>query len=293
MPNGPGGAVRVGTGEGLAEMMLLVNGAIGLAVVWSLVVGGLYVGQRRILYVPDTATPDRHLAGLSDMEVVTLDTKDGLRLSSWYRPAAPGRPTLVYLHGNGGHIAYRKTKARLILDRGFGLLMVGYRGYGGNPGTPTEEGLGLDAMAAVGFLRDEGIEPASTVMYGESLGTGVAVATAATLAEKGTPVAAVVLEAPYASIAEEAARRYWYVPVNWLLHDRFDSVDRVADIDAPLLVVHGERDRVIPVSAGKELFARAREPKRLVLVPEAAHNDLHEHGLIEKMTGFLGEHLGP
>ena len=264
-------------------MIRLIGSAV---VIYGLVVASLYLLQRRILFVPNPNVPERDTAGLSDMAEVRLETADGLALLSWYRPAEPGRPSVIYFQGNAGNIGHRGHTVRPMLDRGWGVLLVGYRGYGGNAGSPSEEGLHADAAAAAAFLVGEGVTPARTVYWGESLGSGVAVRLAAE-----RPPGAVVLEAPYTSIVEMAASRYWFVPVRHLVKDRFDSLSRIAAIGAPLLVLHGAQDRVIPIEHGRRLFAAATEPKRFEMFPDGRHSDLVDHGALDVAERFLNEHM--
>ena len=268
-------------------MALLLKLCGVLLLCYALLVGGCAVFQRSLLYHPGGALPDPAEAGATGMQVVKLTTADGLALAAWYAAARPGQGTIVYFHGNAGSIVGRLDKTRAFVEAGYGLLLVEYRGYGGNPGNPTEDGLYADARAAYGFLiGTEGIDPRRIAVLGESLGSGVAVWLA-----HGQPVGAVILEAPYTSIADVAKRTYFFLPVDLLLRDRFDTIARIAAIDAPLLLVHGERDRVIPADLGREVFAVAREPKEGHFLPGAAHNDMPRFGLIELELDFLARHL--
>jgi uncharacterized protein len=266
--------------------LALVKLIFGFVLIYSLLVAGLYVFQRRILFVPGTTPPDRAAVGVADMREVELATEDGVNLVSWYREASPGFPTIVYFQGNAGTIGGRGFKARALMDHGYGVLLVGHRGYGGNPGYPSETGLILDGRAAVSFLAENGVSATNTVLYGESLGSGVAVALAAGAPADGGP-GALILEAPYTSIVEIAAARYWFVPVRYLIKDRFDSLSRIADVGAPTLILHGEKDTVIDASHGKRLHAAANEPKHLDLFTEGRHSDLYDHGALEKIVEFL------
>jgi len=267
---------------------MTVVGVVGLVVAgYVALVGGMYTFQRSLLYVPSTATPSPAASGVPDMTQVTLETDDGLRLMSWYKPAAGNRQTMVYFHGNGGHIGYRGDKVRPYLDAGYGMLLVSYRGYGSNPGSPTEDGLYDDGRAAMAFLVGQGVEPRQTVLYGESLGTGVAVQIAVDQARAGKPVAAVVLEAPFTSAVDAGASHYPWAPVRWLMKDRFDSQSKIAGIQAPLLIVHGGLDRVIPFRLGEALYATAMVPKESLWIPEAGHNDLYDFGASGKVLAYL------
>ncbi len=259
-----------------------------LALAYVLVVAGCYAVQRSLMYFPDDRLPSPAAAGVAEMAAVTLTTADGLELVSWYAaPATPERPAIAYFHGNAGNIAYRASKARPYLDRGYGVLLLSYRGYGGNPGAPSEQGLIADGRAALDFLAARGVAPERTVIYGESLGSGVAVAVAAE-----RRVAAVILEAPFTSAAAVGQRAYPFLPVALLIKDRFDSLARVAAIAAPLLIIHGEADRVVPVDEGRRLLAAAAAPKEGVFLPGATHNDLYRHGAAEIVIAFLERLFG-
>ena len=258
---------------------------------YLILVALLYTLQRQLLYLPDRRVPSPAASGVPEMSAVRPRTDDGLDLLAWYRPARADRATIVYLHGNAGHIGYRGRRVRPFLDRGFGLLLVEYRGFGGNPGQPSEAGLLSDARAALAFLRAAGIAPEDIVLYGESLGSAVAVAIASELADAGQPVAAMVLEAPLSSVRDVAAHHYPWVPVSWLLKDQFEATSRIAAIGAPLLIVHGERDAVVPVRYGQALFQAARQPKEAVWVAEGGHEDLTDLGLQRIVFDFLARRL--
>lgn len=263
--------------------MAIIGGlaAAGLAA-WGALVLGLYVFQRRILFAPDEARPDP--AGSDVPEAVRIGgtTADGLALEGWWCPPPSGRPTVLYLHGNGGNIGDRDGKMRRLVDRGYGVLMAGYRGYGGNPGKPTEAGLIADARAWLATLEAVGVPVGMVVLYGESLGSGVAVALATERA-----VAGVVLEAPFTAIADIAAERYWFAPVRALVRDPFDSAGRIAALRAPLLIVHGTEDSVVPFAHGRRLFEVAVEPKRFVRLVGGGHTNLFDHGALEALDGFV------
>ena len=261
--------------------------AVGF-ITYGALVGVLALAQRHLMYFPDTGKPDPADFGVPEMGEVILKTGDGLDLMAWYRaPRSDTLPVILYFHGNAGHIGFRAAKVRPYIDAGFGVLLLSYRGYGGNPGRPTEEGLYQDGRAAVAFVAGKGIPARRTVLYGESLGCGVAVQ----LAIEGTP-AAVVLEAPFTSTADIAAKHYPFVPVRYLVWDRFDSMDKIGAVQAPLFFLHGERDRIVPVGYGRKLFEAAPEPKSARYFAEAGHNDLYSYGAAEAVIGFIREVFG-
>lgn len=269
-------------------MIALVAGAAAL---YSALVGALYIFQRDLLFLPDTSRPVAAQAAIAGLVEVSLTTADGLKLLAWHVPAPAGKPTILYVHGNGGHIGYRAERARALTASGYGLLLVEYRGYGGNTGTPSEEGFHADAQAGLGFLAGQGIGPERVILYGESLGSAVAVRLAAETASRGTPFAALILESPFTSIAEVAQHHYPFVPARHLVKDRFDAVSRIAAVKAPLLVLHGERDHVVPIAFGRTLFEAASEPKRGWFRPGADHATIFDGEALGVIQAFLTEHV--
>jgi fermentation-respiration switch protein FrsA (DUF1100 family) len=254
---------------------------------YLVVLAGLFVFQRSLLYLPDPSRPAiGALAALGAREAV-VPTADGLDLLAWYRPPPQGRPVIAYFHGNGGNIGYRTERFVRFAREGYGVLFLEYRGYGGNPGTPSQAGLYADAEAALRFLERERIGADQVVLYGESLGTAVAVHLAAE-----RRVAAVVLESPFARLTEAAQYHYPFVPVALLLLDRFDPLSEIGRIEVPILFLHGGRDRVVPPRFGRALFDAAREPKEQWFEPDAGHGDLSHFGAFDAVFDFLRRRLG-
>ncbi len=200
-----------------------------------------------------------------------FETEDGLTLGAWFvRPRGPqsGYTALVF-NGNAGHRGYRGPLADKLSRTGMAVLLFDYRGYGGNPGLPYEAGLARDARGALVYLeRRPDVDPRRIVFFGESLGTGVAVRLAVE-----HPPAAVILRSPFTSFVALAERHYPFLPARWLLRDRYDSINLIDRVTSPVLVVAGDRDSIIPFEDSQTLFERAREPKRLVVVRDADHND--------------------
>jgi uncharacterized protein len=255
-------------------------------VAYPAILGALYFGQRRLLYHPGRGRPQ--LGGLAHRGVreVRLHTADGLSLLSWYLPPPAGAPVVLYLHGNGGHIGYRAERMLHFAGAGFGVLMVEYRGYGGNPGRPTEDGLDADGRAALTFLEAEGITADRRVLYGESLGSGVAVRLAA-----AHDVAALILESPFTSIAEVAQYHYPFVPARRLTRDRFDALAVIGRVKAPILFLQAEDDRVVPVRFGRALYAAAPQPKEVWTTPQGGHNHVGGNGGIAATIAFVRRRL--
>ncbi len=244
---------------------------------------GMYVLQRKLDNIPDKTIEAPAHYGLDGTQDITLTSKDGTRLQAWLRPAAPGFPTLVYFHGNAANLAFRAPKFIEFTRAGFGLLALHYRGYGHSEGSPDESGIYDDARAAMEYARDTlHLPPSQTVLYGESLGTGVAV-------QMGTEydVAALVLEAPYTSVETRAAELYPYLPTRLILKDKFYSEMKIKSVHAPLLILQGDKDMVIPIRHGRKLFGLANEPKAMIEYPGIGHTDFDLVKLTADMVGFL------
>ena len=242
----------------------------------------MYLAQRSLMYFPETLRTTPAQAGLPEAEEVTLDTADGERVIAWHIAPRGDQPIILYFHGNGGALRYRVDRYRALTKDGTGLVALSYRGYGGSSGRPSEAGLIEDARATYAFATKRYPE-ARLVLWGESLGTGVAVALAA---EK--KVARLVLEAPFLSAVSVAASVYWFVPVRWLMNDQFRSDQRIRDVTAPVLIVHGDRDDVIPIESGEQLYALIAGPKRFLRIPGAGHEDLGTRA-VEAAKAFLAE----
>ena len=252
---------------------------------YAILVALLYLFQRNILFVPGKSIPIIANSLVPEMIEVFLETDDGLELRSWFFKGAEDKPIIIYFQGNAGTIFDRDYKARQFIDHGYSLLFVGYRGYGGNPGTPNEKGFLLDSKAAINFVQTEKFNQNDIVLYGESLGSGVAINLA-----REVDVGAVILEAPYASITKVASERYWFVPVRYLLKDKFDSISKVNSLTAPLLIIHGDQDEVIGLQHGKRLFTKASEPKDMHIFEGANHGNLFEHDAIKAVDSFIKSH---
>jgi hypothetical protein len=246
----------------------------------------LFVRQRGIVFRPDPTVADLAAVGLAEqMREVAIQTGDGLKLVSWWAPPVrPDRRVIVYLHGNAGHRGGRADRIRDYLAEGYGVLLVGYRGYGGNPGQPTEAGLYEDARANLAFLAKEKVRPEQTVLLGESLGTAVAIQMATEV-----PILALILEAPLASVLHSARARYPLFAFDFLVRDKFASIHKIGKVKVPLLLIHGEKDRTTAVRFGRMLYDAANEPKRAHFIAEAGHTDLMEHGFAKSVTDFLDE----
>lgn len=256
--------------------------------VYAALVASLYFGQRRLMYHPDQTVAVPSDYGYSSIKPIWLETEDAAQVYAWWKPPADNeKPVLIYYHGNAGHLGSRADKIRDYANAGYGILLQTYRYNAGAGGQPSEADLYADGRAGLNFVLKQGVSPDRVILYGESLGSGIAVNLAVGHAEAQAPVGAVVLEAPYDSIAKVAQGHYWYTPALWLVQDRYESDAIVDRIGAPLLIVHGKQDRVIPLSHAESLFAAASDPKKLVVIDQASHNDLYDHGMASVVMAFL------
>ena len=254
--------------SGPGAVLTRVTAVVVLAAVVLMLL--VWAFQRRLIYLPSREPVPAAARLLPRSEEVSFSTEDGLRLAGWFVPGVPGAATVLVFNGNAGDRSARAPLAAALARTGVSVLLFDYRGYGGNPGSPSEAGLAADARAARDYLdsRPE-VRSESVVYYGESLGAGVAIGLAVE-----RPPAALVLRSPFTSLADVGRRHYPYVPVRQLLKDRYDSIGRIADLRCPILVVAGGADTIVPAGQSRRLYDAAPTPKRYVEIPGAGHNDL-------------------
>jgi hypothetical protein len=267
---------------------LIKLGFLTFAVLYAAALSGLYVVQRDLQYFPTHRNPLPEAVGLAGVSPVELGTPDGETLVLWYAAPAPDQPVILYLHGNAGEIADRADRFAFYQARGYGVAFLSWRGYGGSTGQPGETGLLTDAKAAYDRLRGQGVPARRIVLVGESLGTGPAVMTAAR-----NPVGAVILEAPYTAAVDIARRAYPWVPVGLLMKDQYRARDVVAEIRAPLLILHGAADSVIPQGFGKQLYDLAQDPKTFVSLGPVGHEALFFPKTWAKGADFIDKVISP
>src|SRR5450759_3572289 len=213
----------------------------------------LFLVQRAFIFpIPQTARTSPDAAGFPEAEEHVLTTADGEKVIIWHVPARPGHAVVLHFPGNGDYLAGLVGRLRGITADGTGLVALSYRGYAGSSGQPSEQGLLRDAAAAYAFAATR-YSADRIVVWGFSLGSGVAVALAA-----DRPVGKLILEAPCTSIVDIAGSLLRIVPVRWLIRDQFRSDERIARVAAPLLIMHGLRDPTIPITFGERLFALAK-----------------------------------
>jgi len=250
----------------------------------------LYQSQSRMFNQPRTEKPDKAQWGAEDLKTVHVTTEDGLALSGWYAsPVNKDLPVIVFFHGNGQHIGTSyKDRMDFFVKRGHGLLMVEYRGYGGHAGIVHEQGLYRDAQAFVKWLHDEqSVAYCDMVFFGESLGTSLAVHLAAINHPR-----TVILLAPFSSIFHMVQDKYFYMPVQVLLKDQYRNDLKIKNINAPLLIVHGEKDKIVPIKYGKSLYEQAIQPKAFFSFAQGNHINLFGSEAREQIVDFMNDQGG-
>jgi uncharacterized protein len=255
----------------MGRMLRGVVVAVGVAVLVSaLLTGLLWLFQRKLVYLPDAGPVPSAAEVLPGGRDVVLRTDDGLELGAWYVPGRHAESSAVLVaNGNGGHRGYRAPLAGALHDEGLAVLLFDYRGYGGNPGSPTEDGLARDVRAARAFLVEDAGVPADRIVYfGESLG-------AAVVTELATehPPAGLVLRSPFVDLASVAAVHYPFVPARALLKDRFPVAEQIARVDVPTTVVYGSGDGIVPPEQSRAVADAAAKLRDVVVVDGADHND--------------------
>ena len=253
-----------------------------LAITWLLLVAGIAFGQRSVMYLPHKTRVAPAAAGLVGVTESELVTPDGERLVVWRAPARPGQPTVLYFHGNGEPLTYRAGRIKSFRAEGWGVHMHAYRGFSGSTGSPSEAAIVADAKLAYDRLRAEGIAATDIVLYGESLGTGVAIQVAV-----ARPAAGLILEAPFTSLVAAWRQFVPFVPLDLIMRDRYESDKVIGRLNMPLLIVHGEKDPLVGVKLGRALFALAPEPKTLAILPRARHMNVHKYGAMDHIKAFV------
>ena len=246
----------------LRRLRMIVAWVLGFVVIAYLaIVVLLAVSQGSLIYPvpPSRGVPPGY-------QRVELSTADGLTIHAGYRPARAGLPTVLFFHGNGMVWPDGAYVTELLASRGYGVLLAEYRGYNGNPGAPGEQGLYHDGRAALAFLQRAGISGEDLILAGLSVGSGAAVQLATE-----TEARALILVSPFASLPATVGAAYPWLPAGLLLRDRYDTFAKLPRVDAPVLIVHGEADRLIPLAHAEQLAA-ARPATEFIAVPGQGHN---------------------
>lgn len=266
----------------LRNMTFFFQMLLWIAIGYICVVAFMYIFQRHFTFQPSAKNPFN--ADIAPFKPFIYQTPMGLNIRGLYVPAKPDMPTIVYFQGNAGNIGDRLYKTKTFLERGYGFLLVGYRGYSGNPGSPSEENFYQDGRSAIKALGVQGVGYDRIILYGESIGTGVATQMATELPQ----AKALILEAPFTSTIDIAKRFYWYLPVEKMLSDKFRNDRKVGTLKMPILILHGTRDFTIPDSYGKKLFSYVTSAnKKFVELQGAGHGNVYDFGAAEAIHAFL------
>lgn len=266
--------------------MDLLSAIVTLAIVMGILV---YLAaaalQQFLIYHPDRQRVSPKEAGLTNVVEREITTPDGNTVLAWWSPPASGRPSVLYFHGNAGSLADRTGRIRRFQEAGLGIFMMTYRGYGGSTGRPTERDNVADGRRAFDALVGEGIDAKRIFIFGESLGTGVAVQVGEK--KKG---AGLILDAPYTSLLDLARLHYPYLPAGTFLRDRYDTIRHIENVTMPLLVVHGAQDAIIPISMGEAVLKAAQGQKTFIRIDEAGHLNHDAAGSFDRIISWIDHH---
>jgi fermentation-respiration switch protein FrsA (DUF1100 family) len=266
----------------MAWWTFVLMAVAGFACAYALLATVVTLVQRRLIYKPDPRRSTPQDEGFDGIDVWTVTTPDGAQLVAWYAKAKPGQPTLLYFHGNAGHIELRSSRLAELASRGFGVLMPSYRGYGGSTGQPSERALIADAQLMFATLRESGVAATNIIVFGESLGTGVATQLAALKPTRG-----LVLDSPYTSMVDLGTRDYPWLPVRRLLWDHYDTHRHMRQVSVPVLVLHGEADGLVPCDMGRAVARAAVAPCTILTYPGATHLAHCELGSFDDVTAWI------
>jgi pimeloyl-ACP methyl ester carboxylesterase len=267
----------------MAIPKILATPLVTLLIVYLVICAAMWLFQRSMIYVPDVGARPPSAYGLQSVEKIGLDTPDGEKLEAWSWKGDPGKPVIAFFHGNAGNLSHRAITFRMFQALGLGFVALDYRGFGNSTGQSSEAALYRDAEQVLAYINEKfGVKDLKIVLYGESLGSGV-------VTEMATrrPFAGVVLQSPYTSVAAAAKRRFFWLPVDLLLTERFSNIDRIDRINAPLLVIHGRDDELFPVDMAETLVEKARSPKTGVYLANTGHNDLDIRDIADHLNPFV------
>jgi len=244
----------------------------------------MYYGQHRLVYRMDSRRIPPGRVGLASVDEITLAVPGGEKVVAWHGVADPGKPTILYFHGQAGNLARRSERVRRYRASGVGILIIAYRGFSGSTGTPSEQANVSDGLFAYDWLVKSGIAAKDIVVYGESLGTGVAAQIAAR-----REVSGIVLDSPFTALTDVAAERHPLLPVRRFILDRYETLTHVRKVSAPVLVLHGEEDQIVPLPMGRKVFEAMPGPKRMITYAGGRHLDHGRFGSFDAVQRFLRE----
>ena len=245
----------------------------------------LFLMQRKLTFNKSGKPSDPDHYGLNNVDEVFLEVSDSLKLLAWFSRPVNNKPVIVYFHGNSFDIGERAYRIKNYIKEGFGVLLPAYRGFSGNKGNPTEKNIYNDSKLFINWLIDKNnIKENDIILYGESLGTAVAVELGRYKSYK-----AVILEAPFTSVVEIAKKTYPIYPVKYLIWDKFENLFKINDLVSPILFIHGKKDEIVPFEMGKKLYEKYNKKKEYIFIDEAMHNNLYEYGIADKVIEFINK----
>jgi len=255
---------------------------IGIIVIYISVLVILFIFQRNLMYHPS----ENNYFGDKlkvNIEKVNIKTSDNINLLGWFHKKDLNKfKTIVYFHGNAGTLENRIYKLNHFKDMEVNFLIIAWRGFSGNKGSPTEEGLYIDGLSAVNWIINQGVKEEDIILYGESLGTGVATEIA-----QNKNFAGVILETPFTSMINAAKEFYPYIPVNLLLKDRFENFKKIKNINLPILIMHGEKDTIVPFAMGEKMYQLANEPKYFYFTKHDDHMMVFDEPMTKALKNFI------
>ena len=251
-------------------------------VIYFIILTYIYLFQRNLLYHPSVNSYQSNKINFN-YEEVFIQNSDGIKLKAWLHiKNLNNKKTILFFHGNAGELSNRNYKLNEFSKFDINFLIVSWRGFSGNQGNPTEEGLYDDAKSAFRWLELKGINQKDIILYGESLGTAVAIEIA-----QNKNLAGIILESPFTSMVELAQQYYPFLPVKYLLKDRYESINKIKNTNSPLLVLHGKLDNIVPFSMGLKLFEKANEPKFKYFIDNDDHMMRYDQKLLDELKKFI------
>ena len=250
--------------------------------VYLIVTLGLYIFQRKLLYYPNFNSPIKGDGLSHSFENINIKTKDNINLKGWFHLKDPKKKTILFFHGNAGTLDNRIYKLNFLGNLDVNFLIIAWRGYSGSSGKPSEFGLYQDAKSALNWLNSKGITEDKIVLYGESLGTSVAIEVG-----QNKDFAGVILETPFTSMVDVGKTKYPFFPVSLLLKDKYESDKKIKNIKSPILIMHGEVDKIVPFWMGEKIYQLANEPKYSYFTKYDDHMMEYNEKLLNELKKFI------
>ena len=266
----------------LKRRNFLLEVIIGVILIYLSILVLLFIFQRNLMYLPE----ENNYSGDKikvDIEKVKINTSDNLDLLGWFHNKDLKKfKTILYFHGNAGKLENRIHKLNHFKDMEVNFLIIAWRGFSGNKGKPSEKGLYIDGNSATKWLKNLGLNEEDIILYGESLGTGIATEKA-----QNSNFAGLILETPFTSMVDAAKNVYPYIPVGLLLKDRYENYKKIKNINIPILVMHGEADQIVPFRMGKKIYDIAKQPKYYHFTKYDDHMMEYDENLVSELKKFI------